>query len=142
VKLIQARIDEGDVEKAQHTWGHIIESLFAEEQAFHALTWDILDHRFPEKIRNNFGFQMPTLGRHEHLPSAPIFVDPPEMDSLPEQLKLRVRALGAAAPMDVALAVLKDVLNLKAWSDEELARLFDREVSTIRNWRRTLIATP
>jgi hypothetical protein len=141
LKVIQSRIDEGNVEKAQHTWHYIIESLFAEEQAFHALTWDMLDHRFPEKIRDEFGLHMPTLGRRAPLPPAPIFVDPPEMDALPEQLKLRVRALGSAAPTDVALAVLKDVLSLKAWSDEELARLFERAVSTIRSWRKTLVAT-
>ncbi|HLL52733.1 MAG TPA: hypothetical protein VK447_04245 [Myxococcaceae bacterium] len=129
-------IRHGDVPNARLTWEALLKSFFGKEHAFHALTWDILDTRVPVPVRNKFQLQMPSLGQCRTQPPVPAFLDPPEMAALPDDLQLRVRALGRYASQDESLDVLKDVLSLKTWTDEELGRLFDRGVSTIKTWRK------
>ncbi|WP_147443660.1 hypothetical protein [Corallococcus sicarius] len=139
--LILDSIVEGPLPHIRRTWDWVIKSLFAKKQSFHSLTWDILDHQFPEDTRTLYGLDMPTLGRLEHFDPAPVFSDPPELSLVSESLRLRVRALGPSASQDVATSLVKDLLDAHAFTNEELALLLERTVSTVKSWRR-LVALP
>jgi len=139
IQQLEDQIRSGNQQAVQRTWKYMITAFFARGQAFQAFTWDVLDHHFPEKRRQTWGLELPSIGRHENLPPTPTFDDPPEMNQLPEELQLRVRALGSYASWDEARGVLRQVLRLGAWTDEQLARLFDRQESTIRSWRQKLM---
>lgn len=138
IEQIGEAIRDGDTQKVRREWERCIRSLFRPRQPFHAVTWDALDWHFPESVRREWGVELPVLGSFRPAPPAPLFEDPPGLERLPEQLQLRVRALGSYAAWEEARSTLKDVLRLRSWTDDELARLFAREKATIQGWRRRL----
>lgn len=123
----------------QRTWSRMLQSLFSRGQPFHAVTWDALDDRFPEPVRRAWGLSLPRLGSHQQPPPGlPVFEDPPEFSHLSEVVQLRVRALGQNAPWEEVKDIFSDVLQMRSWTDDELARLFERQPDTIRHYRRRL----
>lgn len=116
-------------------WSRTCRRLLAPGQAFRALAWDMLDHHFPELQRRALAVELPAFPTCELPLDVVVFADPPEMQELDEPLALRVRALGARADFEDLAPLLRDILALRAWTDEQLARLFDRTTATIRAWR-------
>lgn len=119
-------------------WSDAMFALFSDWSEFQALSWDVLDHHFPADWRHGHGVKLPVIGRLEAVALDVAFHDPAEMANLSEELCLKIRALGGRASEAETSALLAVVLALGEWSEEELARLFDREVSTVRGWRRAL----
>ncbi len=125
----------------RRTWNRILQSLFSSGQPFHAVTWDALDARFPKQVRETWGVELPMLGSHQPPPPGlPVFEDPPEFRQLSEELRMRVRALGRYASWEEMKDAFSEVLQLRSWTDAELARLFERQLATIRSYRRILTA--
>lgn len=139
---IERAIERGDRALVQSTWQSMLVALFSPCQDFQALTWDVLDHHFPEATRRGWGVELPEFLPPEPVEPSVIFEDPAELSELAEELQLRVRALGATATENEVSRVLPDVLAQRAWTDEELARLFTREPQTIRVWRQRLASPP
>lgn len=140
MKLVEAAIRGQNPAVIRSTWKRVLQSLFSRGQPFHAVTWDAIDARYPQPVRTTWGIQLPRLGFHQPPPPGlPIFDDPPEFSHLSEVLRLRVRALGQNASWGEVKDVFSDVLQLRSWTDDELARLFERQPDTIRNYRRRLV---
>lgn len=139
MERLEDDLGKDDPQAVQATWKRMIRSLFAPRQPFHAVTWDALNARFPEEVRRKWGLELPLLGNHEDFPPSPVFdKEPAEFSHLPEELQLRVRALGIHAPWEELRKVLREVLLLQQWTDEELSRLFGRTPATIKAYRQKL----
>ena len=141
IRALRREMSRGDEDAVRVLWNDMMESLFERTEQFHAVTWDALDAAFPAVERQHWGVELPRLGAEPDAhPAAPLFVDPPEsaplLAALPEELALRVRALGAGAPRGEVLALVGDLQALRAWTDDELAYLLDRQPSTIGQYRR------
>lgn len=143
IRLLRRAMRGGDEDAVRVLWKDWMGSLFERTEQFHAVTWDALDAAFPAAERQRWGVELPRLGAEPDAhPAAPLFVDPPEsaplLAALPEELALRVRALGAKAPQDEVLALVRELQALRAWTEDELAYLLDRQPSTIHLYRRAL----
>lgn len=139
VERIQPEIDDLRAYQADPTtfrveWSRVCRRLLAPGQAFRALAWDMLDHHFPEQTRRALDVELPAFPTCELPRDATAFDDPPEMAELPEDLALRVRAVGSRADIGELETTLRDLLAARAWTEDELARLFDRPLATIRSW--------
>lgn len=119
-------------------WSDAMTALFSLNAEFQALSWDVLDHFYPSVWRDAHGVELPEIGCLGTVAIDIAFHDPPEMMELSEDLQLRIRALAAKAPPGETSSLLAEVLSVRKWRDDELARLFDRKISTIQAWRRTL----
>lgn len=145
VDRLAETIRQGDPERVQSHWNSMCRSLFAAKQPFHAVTWDALEAKVPERLRRQWGLDLPQLGKQEAASASRAFApsdDPPLLSTLPEKLQLRVRALGEKAKEEKILSVLQDVLEspgpAEGWTDEVLAILLQREPGTIKAYRRKL----
>lgn len=138
IRVIKGAAVSGSPGGVDSGWCAAMSVLFSPNSEFQALSWDVLDHYFPVAWRQGHGVELPTIGRLEPVPLDVAFHDPEEMAHLSEDLRLRIRALGARAPEKESSRLLEEVLAVRDWRDEELARLFGREVLTIRRWRSAL----
>ncbi|MBK9260381.1 MAG: hypothetical protein IPM54_11165 [Polyangiaceae bacterium] len=134
--------DTGDNE-LQKVWTRATRSLFAPNRPFHALSWDVLDMRFPRSFREKHRLQLPVLGdQSTRIQSNPIDFDqaddPPEFYDLSDDLKLKLRALPDAEKGETLRELLEEVQSLRSWTNAELARLFGRAESTIKRWLRQM----
>lgn len=137
----QIRADVPHVLRVQETWKRLVGSLFAPKQPFHAITWDVLNAEFSQTFREKYQVALPQLGAPLHVPSrAPCDFDtrddPAEFQGLPDRLQHEIRAMGERIEENVAVALLRKILVLRKWTEEELARLLRREPSTIQKWNR------
>lgn len=144
IEELRCEMSRGDARAVSAMWNRKMKSLFAPRQPFHAVTWDALHTAFPADDRRRWGLELPQLGIAEPpVPSQP-FIDPPEsiplLAALPEELALRVRALGERAPDGEMLSLIADLEAVRMWTDDELGCLLGRQPSTIRQRRRSLRA--
>ncbi len=122
-------------------WRRLCSKLFEPAMPFHAVTWDVLDREVPAAQRATWGLVLPKLGRAETPAKTPLFDpqdDPPELAGLDDLLQMQVRALGDRASEADRLAVMRELLSKKDWTDEELARLLERTMGTVQGFRRKL----
>ncbi len=145
IEALREQMNRGDATAVKVTWHRTMRKLFAPMQPFHAVTWDVLDAAFPVDERQRRELELPSLGAvpDDH-PTSALFVDSPEralmLTALPEELALRVRALGDRARQDEMLPLIAELEAIRGWTDEELAALLGRQLSTIRQIRRGLKA--
>lgn len=149
IKELRREMSRGDANDVRVMWNGKMETLFECTVEFHAVTWDALDAAFPAAERQHWKVELPPLGAAPDAhAAAALFVDPPEsapllakVAELSEELAMRVRALGNDYALGEQLRpVLTDLLLIRVWTDEELAALLGRQLSTIRQYRRELKA--
>lgn len=144
-RIVQDVLD--DVERAikggrkgavQRAWRKALRALFAPREPFHAVTWDAMDARFPEKLRKRFGIALPTLGSSTRSSSSLPFDpadDPASLAALPEHLKTHVRANPKSATRDSKRRAMRALLAHQSFDDEQLGELLQLDAATIHGYR-------
>lgn len=134
----------GHVDKVKSLWLNLHEAWFAHKAAFHALTYDVVDKRFPPQMRSKFHLDLEHPG-----PIGPSFPSRrktnPLHDNLPEALKWQLCALGEApndhASVDELRQAIIALCEHDAFSIEDLARSVARAEATLQPHLRELERT-
>ena len=96
------------------------------------MSFDYLDHHFPEGFRQRWQLDMPAEPGDMREPS-PCHDEPhPELDGLPSLLALRIRALGKRAPTPELRACIRELCQTQPRTRAQLADCLRRSEAHLR----------
>lgn len=131
VRSIDRAVARGDA--PTDAWSDTVEALLSRTEPFRALTHAWLDQRYPHAWRVEHGVELPGLGRDEPaMPRTPLWPPRPDLDALPGDLALHIRALGQKPTVEQTRDALSAFAAVGEWTVAELTRWFPQSAATLR----------
>ena len=136
------RLEEvwGDPNAVRQAWTHELAPPLAPGQPFLGLTYDFLEQRFPPNRRAEH--DLPPFPRPgtDWQPRAPSTETPrPELEGLPEQVQVCVRAMGSQCEPDLRTTTLVELCSVRSWTANDLAQCVRRQPTTVKGWLMELV---
>lgn len=134
VARLHAGIETDDPTRVRTEWQHLLQVLFSELQPYQAASHDALTFWLPAQLRGRWCLELPRPGHASSSHVSQELPDHARLASMPERVRLEVRA-GRLNADSLVLLLCQET----AWSETDLAAATGLALTTIQTARRKLV---